>query len=180
MIVVVSHEQDDHAHAVLGALARRGRRAELVDTAAYPTALAISQRFGPAGSSSTARTATGGVIDLDRVGALWWRRPQPYTLHDELDPGVAAFTYSECSEAVAGLWASLDAKWVNPPALDETAAHKPYQLKVATDLGILLPRTLITNDPAAARAFAGEMGAGRTIYKTFLATEEHWRETRVL
>jgi glutathione synthase/RimK-type ligase-like ATP-grasp enzyme len=39
---------------------------------------------------------------------------------------------------------------------------------------------LITNDPDEARRFIDDVGPARTIYKTFLATEEHWRETRVL
>lgn len=179
MILVVSHENDDHASVVLGALARMGRGAELVDTAAYPASSSISQRF-EAGESSATLAVGGRVIDFGTVGAVWWRRPQPFVLHDGLDPGVASFTYSECHEAVAGLWQCLDAAWVNPPGLDEAAQHKPYQLKTAVAVGLPVPRTLITNEPAAARRFAAKLGPERTVYKTFLATEDHWRETRLL
>jgi glutathione synthase/RimK-type ligase-like ATP-grasp enzyme len=38
----------------------------------------------------------------------------------------------------------------------------------------------VTNDPAEARGFVEELGHERVVYKTFLATEQHWRETRVL
>jgi glutathione synthase/RimK-type ligase-like ATP-grasp enzyme len=47
-------------------------------------------------------------------------------------------------------------------------------------VGLPIPRTLITNDAAAARRFSEELGLERTVYKTFLATERHWRETRIL
>jgi hypothetical protein len=78
------------------------------------------------------------------------------------------------------MWAALPLRWVNPPTLDEEAHHKPYQLAVAMEVGLPIPRTLITNDAAAARRFSEELGLERTVYKTFLATERHWRETRIL
>lgn len=179
MILVVAADDDDHASAVLGVLARQGRHAAAVDTGLYPRSMSFTQRVSRTGTALSAR-AGGRAIDLSQAGAVWWRRPRPFSLHDGMEPTVAAFAYSECNEAVAGLWASLDAHWVNPPIADEAAHHKPYQLKVAAEVGLPLPATLITNDPAEARAFAAERGPGRTIYKTFLATEELWRETRVL
>jgi len=101
-------------------------------------------------------------------------------LHPELSPDAISFTYTECHEAIAGLWAAVDLTWVNPPGLDELAHHKPYQLSVAAKSGLLIPRTVITNNPETAREFIAELGPSRTVYKTFLASEECWRETRVL
>jgi glutathione synthase/RimK-type ligase-like ATP-grasp enzyme len=69
---------------------------------------------------------------------------------------------------------------VNPPASDEIAHHKPLQLARAQEVGLPVPRTLITNDPDDARRFVDEVGPGRTVYKTFVATEENWRETRII
>lgn len=179
MIVVVSHRADDHATEVLDALARVGHPAVLVDTALFPSQASLTQRFG-SGHPRWELTQNGGRVDLAECRAAWWRRPQGFTLDPGLDAEVSAWTYTECHEAMAGMWAALDATWVNPPALDEAAHHKPYQLAVATDVGLPIPKTLITNDPAAARAFAEEVGIEQTVYKTFLASENHWRETRIL
>ncbi|WNM61899.1 alpha-L-glutamate ligase [Candidatus Nitrospira neomarina] len=95
-------------------------------------------------------------------------------------PDVVSFTHTECHEAIAGLWAALDVSWVNKPDLDEIAHHKPYQLAMATKVGLPIPRTVITNDPDAARRLIAELGPERTIYKTFLASEQFWRETRLM
>jgi glutathione synthase/RimK-type ligase-like ATP-grasp enzyme len=179
VILVVSHAADDHAVGVLAVLARRGHDAVLVDTAQFPAGASLVERFG-AGAPAYELAFNGQRIDLCGCRAAWWRRPQPYTLHDGIAPGVASFTYTECNEAVAGLWAALDLTWVNRPELDEVAHHKPYQLAVAAEVGLRIPRTLITNDPGEARRFVDELGLGRVIYKTFLATEEHWRETRLV
>lgn len=179
MILVVSHAADDHATGVLEVLREARYPAVLLDTARYPSKATLSQCFG--GGSPCHEMTIGGVrIDLHACRAGWWRRPQPFTLHEGLDPGVAGFTYTECHEAIAGLWAALDLTWVNQPQRDEVAHHKPYQLQVASEIGLTIPRTLITNDPNAARSFADETGMDKTIYKTFLASEEHWRETRLL
>jgi glutathione synthase/RimK-type ligase-like ATP-grasp enzyme len=179
LILVVSHAADDHACGVLQALLEHGYPAVLVDTARYPSNAALSQRFGEGGAKYEL-TIDGQAVDLSACRVGWWRRPQPFTLHPGLAPDAAAFTYTECHEAIAGLWAALDVTWVNQPERDEIAHHKPFQLAVATEVGFPIPRTLITNDPAEARDFANNVGLDRTVYKTFLATEECWRETRVL
>jgi glutathione synthase/RimK-type ligase-like ATP-grasp enzyme len=179
VILIVSHQADDHAAGVLAALERSRHPAVLLDTARFPVNAALTERFSN-GSISYEFSINGRTIDLGACRAGWWRRPQSFTLQPKLAPEVVSFTYSECFEAVAGLWAALKVKWVNPPALDEVAHHKPYQLAVATDVGLPIPRTVITNSPEAARQFIAELAPERTIYKTFLASEQCWRETRVV
>lgn len=119
-------------------------------------------------------------VPLKEVGAVWWRRPRPYTLDPGMDSTAVSFAYTECHEAVSGMWHTLDAAWVNPPAADEVAHHKPLQLACAQELGLPVPRTLVTNDPAEARDFVAEVGVGNTVCKTFVASEQHWRETRLV
>jgi glutathione synthase/RimK-type ligase-like ATP-grasp enzyme len=179
MILIVSHPADDHATAVLGALARRRHPVALVDTARFPSDATLTQRFGSDGAAYEFRL-DGRSVDLHACRVGWWRRPQPFTLHEGIAPDVATFAYTECHEAVAGLWAALEITWVNEPERDEAAHHKPYQLAAAAEVGLPIPRTLITNDPDEARRFVDALGPERTVYKTFLATEDHWRETRVL
>ncbi len=121
----------------------------------------------------------GRTFDLSDVHVVWWRRPQPF----EIDPVIRrpshrAFAYSESHEAVTGLWLLLDAYFVNRPAATEAGGRKAYQLRLAQEVGLSIPETLITNDPSAARAFAGSRV--RTVCKAFSATEQDWRETRLL
>lgn len=179
MILVVSHPGDDHAAGVLAALERRGHPAVLLDTARFPIEASVTERFSTDARSYEFRS-NGHSIDFATCRAGWWRRPQSFTMHPKLSPPVVSFTYTECHEALSGLWSALDIKWVNPPALDEVAHHKPYQLAVATDVGLPIPRTLITNNPEAVREFIAELAPEPVIYKTFLATEQCWRETRVV
>ena len=179
MILVVSHPADEHAGAVIAALARRRHPALLLDTARFPIEASLTQSFGVNGGGYKL-SVDGRTVDLGACGSGWWRRPQPFTLHQGIASDVSNFAYTECHEAFAGLWAALGINWVNRPDLDEVAHHKPYQLAAAIEVGLTIPRTLITNDPEEARRLIDELGPENTVYKTFLATEEHWRETRVL
>lgn len=179
MILILSHPGDDHAKGVLSELSRRRHPTALVDSSHFPARASLSQTFSMSGVG-VEYIASGHRVDLSECRAAWWRRPLPYTLHDDLDPKVMSFAYTECHEAFAGALALLKATWVNPPHLDERAHHKPLQLATAVRVGLAVPRTLVTNDPGEARRFIADVGPVRTIYKTFVATEEHWRETRVL
>ena len=180
MIIVVSHPSDLHATIVLSRLMELGADAVLFNTADFPQRNSLWLEATPAGFSAEL-SAGPSSIDLKDVAVVWWRRPQPH----ELDSAMASredwnFAYGECHAAMSGLFASMDAFWINEPLKDERAAQKVYQLKLAQELGFRIPRTCITNQPAAAKAFIDREGRRGTIYKAFSATSQAWRETRLL
>ncbi len=181
MILVVSHDRDKHARAILAALGRRGARARLLDLARFPRQLAITLQYGEEGDGALLVPERGRPLRLGDVSAVWWRRPQPFVLHDELR-GLTrrAFAWREGREAFQGMWQSLRCRWVNHPLRDEAACHKPFQLASAGQLGLAVPRTCITSDPARARAFVAGLGPGRAVFKSLQATPADWRETRIV
>ena len=58
---------------------------------------------------------------------------------------------------------STSEKWLNHPHLSGYADFKPVQLSEARRAGLVIPRTLITNDPLRAKAFVEETPS--VIYK---------------
>jgi len=179
VILIISHAKDDHAQGVLSELSSRKHPFALVDSAQFPSRATLNQRFS-ANGVAVEYVSGGRLVNLNECNVAWWRRSLPFTLHDGLDPDLISFTYSECHEAFFGALELINATWVNPPKIDERAHHKPLQLATAVQVGLPVPRTLITNDPDEARNFIEELGPANTIYKTFLATQEYWRETRVI
>ncbi len=178
-VLVISHTHDVHAIEVLGHLERRGVDAVLFDTGRLPRETRLSITHGAEGWHAQT-FFDGRHLDMTAVRAVWWRRPQPFAVHAEIC-GLEdqQFALSETHAATSGLWSLLDARWINDPDADERAARKAWQLKVARAAGLRVPRTCMTNDPDAARAFVAAE-SGRVIYKAFSATERTWRETRVL
>jgi glutathione synthase/RimK-type ligase-like ATP-grasp enzyme len=180
MILILSTPRDDHAQAVQVELSKRGARSQLLDLSEFPQRLALSMRYE--GRERSFKWGCGeSALDLDDCGAIWWRRPQL----PEISPRVTRdshrqFAYNECTEALAGLWHAVDTFWMNDPARDHVAQRKAYQLRVAQDVGLTIPVTLITNCTSAATELVAKRGHERVIYKSFSAMEHEWRETRVL
>jgi glutathione synthase/RimK-type ligase-like ATP-grasp enzyme len=179
--LVVSHEQDPHAERVIRHLAGDGRRVLLLNLAELPGRATLSIDYDGRGRARIdyAR-ASGETFALDEVQSVWWRRPQVPDLSAVTDPQVNLFTANEWNEAINGLWQLLDVPWMNNPNHDDAASRKARQLRVAAEIGLKVPRTLITSDPGRARRFIAELGPGRVVYKTFSCTHTIWRETRLL
>jgi hypothetical protein len=180
VILVVSHPADDHLRPVLDELRRIGSESLVLDTATFPTQVAVSARHGEDGDAWEA-TVNGQPVDLTRCGSGWWRRALPFQPDARIaDPAQASWAVNECYEATSGVWDALPITWVSPPRVIEQTMMKTWQLPAARAAGLRIPRTLVTNDPRAARAFVDEVGVGRTICKAFSATVENWRETRLV
>ncbi|HEY6099466.1 MAG TPA: alpha-L-glutamate ligase [Anaeromyxobacter sp.] len=179
MIVAVSHAGDDHAAPVLEALRRLGEEAVVLDTGELPGRATISVELGVRRPSAGIRGSHGFVRASD-VTAVWWRRPRPLRPSPWLRRDDAEFAVRQANEALCGLAASLDVRWVNDPWRDSAASHKPRQLAVAKQVGLPVPRTLVTNDPGRARAFLDAAGRRRVVHKALHATPEDWRTTRMV
>jgi hypothetical protein len=182
MILIVSSARDEHTRVVYELLTRAGKQVQVLDLSRFPTHLQVSLHYQRgAGDSFLLKDVTGECIDLRDVRSIWWRRPQPFELHPEIQrPSFQTFAYNECYEAFAGIWQSLDVCWVNHPTRDEVAARKVFQLCAARDAGLQIPETLVSSDPSAVQEFLSSLDSQRVIYKSFSATEQEWRETRLL
>jgi glutathione synthase/RimK-type ligase-like ATP-grasp enzyme len=177
-VMIISSFEDPHAHAVMRALKSRSVEIELLDLAEYPTRLALSMAFANGARRLVLSRFGGGQLDLETITAVWWRRPQPFRLPNATkDPVHRRFALSEAGTAFSGLYRAMDVLWVNDPVRDEAAHHKPWQLDLAQKIGLAIPETLMTSDPAEALDFWRQNG-GNVIYKQFRALPDAWRETR--
>lgn len=95
----------------------------------------------------------GREIRLDAIEGIYLR-PGPQRT-------PAARTAAACLLAVAS---SIDAVVINRPAAGRSNLAKPYQLAAITAAGFAVPPTIVTTDPAAARAFLARHG--RIVYKS--------------
>jgi len=177
----VSHEQDPHADRVIGHLRTAGQEVLLFNLSELPDRATLTFDYTCCESPRIdfARL-TGERFALNEVQSVWWRRPQAPDLNSVIDPQVNLFTANEWNEAINGLWQLLDARWMNDPTMDDAASRKARQLRLAAEVGLKTPRTVITSDPSRAQTFISQQGVENTIYKTFSCTHAVWRETRLL
>ncbi len=178
-VLILAPPTDDHAPAVIAELERQGGQYVTLDLAGFPQSIALAMAYE--GRQRSFRLTEGLRLDLDEIGSIWWRRPGSPTVSAEIvRPSHRQFAANESDQALSGLWQAVDAFWINEPKRDEIGHRKPLQLRVAQDVGLAVPDTLITNDPTEARAFIERYGPRRVIFKSFSATQSEWRETRLL
>ncbi|WP_331738168.1 hypothetical protein [Embleya sp. NBC_00896] len=93
----------------------------------------------------------GRTAVLGEHCSVYWRKPTRPDAHDDADQRWRA---DENTTALLGLLRTHPLKvWCNDPTTTARAALKPAQLAAAAAAGLSVPDTLLTSDPAAARAF---------------------------
>lgn len=180
MILAVTHADDVHAAPVMEAVARLGWRCVMLDLATLPCQARLDFSAGRRVNGARFTGVDGASVDAAQIGAVWWRRPRPYVPDAGLSPPAAAYAIAQVHAMLSGVWGSLRAGWMNDPWRNERAGHKPVQLAAAEAAGLEVPPTLITWDPAEARAFLEELGERPVIQKPLQPTEASWRPTRLV
>ncbi|MEU4577608.1 ATP-grasp ribosomal peptide maturase [Nonomuraea sp. NPDC023979] len=168
MILVVTAPEDVTANLVISALNDRGANIARVDPADIGHDLVFGACIGDGLPTWTGRLQTPTRdIALDEIGAVYHRRPTPYTARfSHLPPQARDFAATEARFGLGGILSNLhSAKYVNHPLAVTRADFKPAQLQMAAACGFSIPPTLITNDTGKAREFAKEHGS--VIYKSF-------------
>ena len=164
-ILIVTHSNDNDSVArVVEAIARKGGHAIRFDTDRYPTDVRLSAYCGTSDSGDDERltlTNEKGVFDLREVTAIWHRRLNfGGQLPAGLDSQLRHASLGEARAAANGMLASLKTFRMDHLRHIRHAENKQLQLQVAREVGLKTPRTLTTNDPAAARAFAKSCESG--------------------
>ena len=181
VIVVVSYPGEEHTAVVVEHLARAGREVVQIDLADFPARRTIEFSWSSKKKPEFFIQHDGRRVNLADAGAVWWRRVTGFAVDPCIGHGErSAFAHSETSQAVYGMLDSLSCPWMNPREADAAAHHKPYQWTVAQELGLQLPRTLVTTDARAAREFIESVRPAKVVFKAFLAAIQEWRETRLV
>ena len=159
MILVLASGDDPCVELVRRAVAARGGELFVLDTGQFPTAAQI--RLQPE-RWAEAKLGTGASsLPIGEVSAIWIRHFTPGAgLPEDLAPELQRACRSQSTTALWALVESLPIFQLDPPEVLLRAPLKPRQIQLARAAGLDVPRTLLTNDPAAVRAFAEECPTG--------------------
>jgi ATP-grasp ribosomal peptide maturase len=162
-VLILAEDFDPTVDRVVEALAGRGVPVFRCDTAWFPAELTLDARLVGENWTGSLKTRHRAV-DLERVRAVWYRRPTAFSVPSGLSAPDREHVLGEARFGLGGVLATLPAFWMNHPGREGDAAYKPRQLAVAARCGLAVPRTLITNDPRAVTAFADSL-AGPLVVK---------------
>ncbi|MDP2312546.1 MAG: MvdD family ATP-grasp ribosomal peptide maturase, partial [Pseudomonadota bacterium] len=129
-------------------------RAVRVDTDRFPTELQLSIAPGDPLAPGLLR-APEMEVNLADVSAVWYRRAAiAKRLPADLDAQTRAACLGESRRVLFGFIDGLGVYTLGGKAAVERAEIKVLQLQIARAVGLDVPRTLVSNDPAQVRAFA--------------------------
>lgn len=156
-VLVVTNLDDPTTDLVIDELHGRGVPVVRFDSGDFPATLSFAATLTGDGLAGTLTTPSRTAA-LGHVRSLYYRRPSGFTF-PHLDEQSARFAVAQARYGLGGVLASLPGcRYVNHPHRIGDAEFKPAGLAAAAAAGFLLPPTLITSDPGAARSFVRRYG----------------------
>ncbi|MFF0401856.1 MvdC/MvdD family ATP grasp protein [Streptomyces sp. NPDC005248] len=158
VVLVAAERRDPTADMVVSALTQRGASVFRFDVADFPQRIHLDAQARDGQRIGTIGDALRTMVRLEQVRGVYWRRPGPDGIADSVPEPFHSWAAAQADQGLLQVLAALPVNWINNPNRDRPAAHKPRQLTRAARSGLRVPRTLVTNDPEAARKFAADLG----------------------
>lgn len=164
VVLLITHSGDFFTiDRVAAALSKHGVQPFRLDTDKFPMHVQLSAYFSNDGLEHRLQSGEN-AITTEQVKAVWMRRLWQPQL-SELAP---QFQESCVRESMATLQGFLDnlseVRWIDKLSRIVEAENKLRQLRLAKNVGLQIPQTLVTNDPQQAREFFSQL-QGKVVAK---------------
>ena len=163
-VLILAQSEDDTADLVADMLAARGTTVARIDTAEFPGAVSLAARPELADSPGWL-CVHGEHIDLSSVRSVYRCHPARFTFSNAMSEPERRFATRESVYGLGGVLAAQPWRWLADTSAAADASYKPRQLRVAAEVGLSVPSSLVTNVGAEARKFVAELG-GPVVYKS--------------
>lgn len=154
-VLIVSTLADVATDDVARRLAARGVAYSRINTEDYPFSRTLS--FVPKQTGAIEWLTNDGQ-PLRSPTSIWYRRMRTPPRPGGMDTGVYEFCLQETRSTLLGCVLALTGRWMSHPAAVWKSEFKPFQLALATQIGLSIPPTIITNDPRAIRKAFDQFG----------------------
>jgi MvdD family ATP-grasp ribosomal peptide maturase len=155
-VLIITHSQDNESISlVTQAIESYGGKVFRFDTDRFPTEVQLDVYYSD--SEQVILTADDRKLDLNEVGAVWYRRIAIGSrIPNTMDKQLRQASIQESRVSIMGMIASIRGFHLDPQPNIRRAENKQLQLQVARELGLDTPRTLTTNNPQAVKKFFQE------------------------
>jgi hypothetical protein len=176
-IVIVAPASDDHANHLIQTLQRLALPYSIVD---FESVTDLQLDFDPSTAGAVFQNLCGLSSEIPIT--VWWRRPKNVRQFG-VPKGSDWFDYAreQWHVLLRSHLATATCRYVNHFRAEDVAL-KPVQLVAARHVGLRVPKTIITNDPAKAAEFIEGLSSEgkRCIFKPLTPHKHHLGETRVI
>ena len=151
-ILILGNASDDDSAYLKDKLERTGAIVEYWDSQMFPRHLQLtwySQTHG-----GYLRLPTGKTIHLNDIHSVFWSTLLPIDVPSLPDSHQYRIAVTDSISILRSLIRGCSARWVNSWEAHQFYQEKPLQLSAIKELGVTIPKTLISNNPEHIRAFA--------------------------
>jgi len=166
LVLIVTNQSDSHADYLINLFWERGVQFVRINTDDVPRHAGLTFNETE-DSSGWSLYVDGKSTPAESISRAWFRRPLSCVGHPDITEQEAKrFAADECNALMEGLYEIIPLeKWLNAPRHIRISQHKVAQIAHLQRLGVRIPKTLITSDPAKLMHFWDECD-GKVIYKT--------------
>lgn len=166
MILVITNKSDITADYLIVALKKRRIPFYRFNSEDFPRLLQVELLLPQGKIFFFPYHNRGKKIELGRIKSVWYRLPGDSVIPTHImSPSHREFAGEVCQVTLENIWKAIDCLWMNHPDAIKASARKIAQLKLANELGFLIPDTMVTTDPSKSKKFYATH-AGRVIVKT--------------
>lgn len=145
-VLIITSKFDEHADYIINLMNIRGMSDRVIRLNTEDFRINVEYTFDAKHFNILLRDSDIEFSEYD-ICSVWYRRP----LDEKLvvsDKGVERFINSQINQFLNGLYYCLhdSALWVNDLQSDMFAKNKLFQLVIATQVGLLIPDVMISND----------------------------------
>ncbi|MFY8325801.1 MvdC/MvdD family ATP grasp protein [Pseudoalteromonas sp. ZZD1] len=154
-VLIISYCEDYHVEKAIQFLKQKKANYFFLTLNEFPKNYSFNQSINCNSASATLENnLTKQKIELSEIGAVWLRKSANFSyLSTDMEKETNTFANDETEHALFSALYTLDCFWMSHPKSLRAAMWKGEQLKRATELGLNIPDTLISNDPCEIRAF---------------------------
>ena len=159
MILILTKKTDPHADEVIKELARRGVGCFRLNTEDILSKYGTTLHLDAAGRwQGEIIDETGRKLALEDVRVAWLRKPDfNFTFgRASMDAFSLEFASGEIKSLIDTLYTLPQIVWINDPFIANRAKVKYSQLILAKELGMWIPKTIVTTSPQEAEKFFRE------------------------
>lgn len=93
-------------------------------------------------------------FSLNGIKSVWFRKAEAPNLPvDIISQGSRDYLLNNVNRFLTGFWEDTNWLWINKPSKIQAGENKLYQLSIAKQLELPIPKTVITNNPKTVREF---------------------------
>jgi glutathione synthase/RimK-type ligase-like ATP-grasp enzyme len=151
-ILIVGHATDAHAAHLATALTHAGASVHYFETQQFPTQIRMA--WDPMRHTGALQLPAAPPLALHDIHSVFWRHFASVGVVPLQDAQQQRIAFHDAMSALRTLMKACPARWVNGWQAYEFHHEKPLQLSTVHQLGVRIPPTLITNDPAEVLQFA--------------------------